>query len=105
MNVSKKDWKLYRERIGEWQEAYMERLINEYTELLNGPKHASEKFWELKKRIDTDRKSPGVIIELNKGNMIYDIAGMIRLGIITVSDLDGFSDELKEDVTFFLNRF
>lgn len=30
MEVSKNDWKLYRSRIAEWQEAYMERLIQEY---------------------------------------------------------------------------
>ena len=30
MEVSKKDWKLFRACIGEWQEAYMERLTKEY---------------------------------------------------------------------------
>ena len=27
MEPTKKDWKLYRERIGDWQEAYMEKLV------------------------------------------------------------------------------
>ena len=27
MEVSKKDWKLYREKVPGWQEAYMEKLI------------------------------------------------------------------------------
>lgn len=27
MEVTKKDWKLYREKIPKWQEAYMEKLI------------------------------------------------------------------------------
>ena len=26
MKVSKRDWKLYREKLPEWQEAYMERF-------------------------------------------------------------------------------
>ncbi len=30
MDPSKKDWKLFRNKIGSWQEAYMERLIQEY---------------------------------------------------------------------------
>ena len=34
MEVSKKDWKLFRACIGEWQEAYMERLTKEYIDLL-----------------------------------------------------------------------
>ena len=46
-----KDWKLYREKLPEWQEAYMEQLIEEYAELLNSDKAASEKFWALDKRI------------------------------------------------------
>ena len=36
MEVSKKDWKLFRACIGEWQEAYMERLTKEYIDLLSG---------------------------------------------------------------------
>ena len=27
MEISKSDWKLFRARIAEWQEAYMERLV------------------------------------------------------------------------------
>ena len=28
-DITKADWKLFRERIGEWQEAHMEKLIKE----------------------------------------------------------------------------
>ena len=31
---SKRDWKLYREKIGEWQERYMERLVKEAVSLI-----------------------------------------------------------------------
>lgn len=34
MEVSKSDWKLFRTSIGDWQEAYMERLVKEYMDLL-----------------------------------------------------------------------
>ena len=34
MEVSKQDWKLFQEKIGKWQEAYMEKLNNEYIKLL-----------------------------------------------------------------------
>ena len=50
-----KDWKLFREKLPEWQEAYMERLIKEYAELLNSDKAATGKFWALDKRIRADR--------------------------------------------------
>ena len=35
MEISKRDWKLYREKIAEWQENYMEHLNKEYIALLS----------------------------------------------------------------------
>ena len=72
--ISKADWKLFRERIGEWQEANMERLNKEYVELLTGDEPASKKFWALKERIDTDRRTPGVQLMLKKSEAAWDIA-------------------------------
>lgn len=73
-------------------------------DLLNGAENASDKFWELEERIKRDRKHPGVLIELRKSNMIFDIVSLINLGVITKDDLDGFSDDLKEKVDFILSR-
>ena len=42
MEVSKKDWKLYREKIGNWQEAYIEKLVAQYVDYLNSDLSASE---------------------------------------------------------------
>ena len=45
MDISKKDWKLFRERLADWQENYMEGLVKEYANFLNDDKKlASEKF-------------------------------------------------------------
>ena len=60
MECTKSDWKLFRELIPEWQEAYMERLNKEYIRLLSSEKDASEKFWALEKRIRQDKRKPGV---------------------------------------------
>ena len=61
MEISKSDWKFYREKIGVWQESYMEKLNNEYIYLLSATdKKASDKFWALEKRIKNDRRHPGV---------------------------------------------
>ena len=104
MEVSKSDWKLFRERIGDWQEAYMERLVKEYVDLLEGEENASDKFWKLEERIKKDKKHPGVMLELSKGNMIFDIVALINSGVITTADLADFSDELKESVNFLFHR-
>ena len=47
MEVSKSDWKLFRERIGDWQKAYMERLVKEYMDLLDGEENASDLIWSI----------------------------------------------------------
>lgn len=104
MECLKSDWKLFRSRIAEWQEAYMDRLNKEYIDLLSGSESASEKFWKLEKRIKEDRKNPGVIITLSKQDMIYDIVALINYGVIEIGDLEGFSEDLKEKVNFILRR-
>ena len=48
MDTSKKDWKLFREKLSGWQENYMEGLVKEYANFLNDDKKpASEKLLEL----------------------------------------------------------
>ena len=37
IEISKADWKLFCERIGDWQERYMEKLSKEYVKLLTSP--------------------------------------------------------------------
>ena len=104
MEVSKSDWKLFRARIGDWQETYMERLVKEYMDLLDGEENASDKFWKLEERIKKDKKHSGVMLELSKGNMIFDIVALINSGVITTADLEGVSDELRKSVDFLLHR-
>lgn len=99
MEISKKDWKLFQERISDWQEKYMAGLIKEYVDFLNDDtKPTSEKFWELEKRIKEDKRHPGVILERRKSEVIWDIVRLIRLNVITYDDLSDFSDELKQEV-------
>ena len=82
MDISKKDWKLFRERLSGWQENYMEGLVKEYANFLNDDtKPASEKFWELKKRIKEDKRHPGVIMEMSKSEVIGDIVRLIRQNV------------------------
>ena len=33
---SEKDWKIFRSKIARWQEAYMDKLNNEYIAILSG---------------------------------------------------------------------
>ena len=44
-----KDWKLFRKKLGRWQEAYMDKLNKEYIELLNGEGTPSEKILDFRR--------------------------------------------------------
>lgn len=104
IEVSKQDWKLFQEKICKWQEAYMEKLNNEYVKLLEGPGKASEKFWQLEKRIKKDKTHCGVLIEMRKQNLPFDLVSLIRDGAIGIEDIDCFSDDLQEVVRFLMER-
>lgn len=105
MEISKRDWKLYREKIGEWQENYISYLNKEYIALLKSDHgNSSDKFWKLTERIKKDRKHPGVIIEVRKSSALFDIAELITCKVITYDDLACFGDELKQAIRMILNR-
>ena len=45
-----KDWKLFKKKLGGWQESYMDRLIEEYKDILNSDALSSDKYWTLRKK-------------------------------------------------------
>lgn len=104
VEVTKADWKLFCSKIGDWQEAYMDKLIREYMELLSAEGVASEKFWELEKRIKNDKRHPGVQMELRKRDLPFDLLQLINLGVITEQELEGFSEDLKDTINFLISR-
>ena len=101
---TKKDWTLFKNKIANWQESYMDRLNKEYIDLLSEDGNPSEKFWRLNKRIKEDRKKTGVQLEMSRSNLIYNIISLINDGAISFEDLQEFSDELKETVRAFIER-
>ena len=99
MEISKRDWKLFREKVPIWQENYMEKLIREYVSFLSdNTKPASSKFWELEKRIKEDKRHPGVLMKMRKSEAIWNIVYLVRLKVITYENLEEFSDTLKMEV-------
>ncbi|WP_312813718.1 multidrug transporter [Sedimentibacter sp.] len=101
---TKRDWTLFKNKIADWQESYMDRLNKEYIELLSEDTNPSEKFWRLDKRIKEDRKKTGVQLEMSRSNLINNIISLINDGAISFENLEEFSDELKETVNVFIDR-
>ena len=103
-HINEADWKLFRSKLPGWQETYMDRLNKEYIELLNGPGTASDKFWELEKRIRRDKKAGGVTMRMSRTYMDFNIMSLIADGVIGLDDLEGFSDDLREKISFIMRE-
>ena len=102
VNITEKDWHLFKEKLPCWQERLMARLNEEYMKILSGDGLASEKFWEIERRINCDKRNNGVITEMKRSNVYFCLVDLLKQKMITVSDLDGFSEELIAAVTYNL---
>lgn len=99
------DWKLFRKLLPDWQERYMEKLIEEYRTLLDTDEPASEKFWNLEKRIKRDKKDTGVLAQdVSRSNMRFLMMNLIDEGAITKADFEGFSGEYKDLMISYCRR-
>lgn len=103
LNYPESDWKLFRSKISDWQEAYMERLCKEYVDILSAKGSSADRFWDIEERIKEDKKKVGVRAEMRRSMMYYNIVSLIGEGAITMADLEGFSDELRQAVETSLN--
>ncbi len=99
MNISEKDWKLFRNDLPNWQERYMEKLVEEYMEILSDDRNASDKYWALEARLKADKRNPGVLItDISRSNFYDHLVSLIRYKVITMDDLNDYSEETKEVV-------
>ena len=105
MQISERGWKIFRTKIPDWQERYMERLAVEYIALLQNEKSASTKLGELEKRIKQDKKSPGVIIDMRRSTAINNIVNLVLDEVISLDDLEEFSDDLKEALKYIIRKW
>lgn len=96
------DWKLFRSKISDWQEAYMKKLNQEYIEILSGDGYESDKFWALEKRIREDKNDCGVHCRMSRSNLLSVMVSLLNEGAITFDDLEGFSDDLKNTLRHFV---
>ena len=98
MDVLEKDWKIYKQRLGDWQDRHIGRLLEEYREIIDSDLKNSDKFWEIQKRINEDRKNVGVVCRFSRSTMEDIITILLLQGTITEDDLVGFSEELITSV-------
>ena len=71
--MNETDWKLFRKKLPDWQENYMCKLNKEYAAILAGSGKASDRFWELEKRINEDKHDVSVSTRMSRSNMFGNI--------------------------------
>ena len=104
-SVKESDWKLFRKKLPEWKEAYMGKLNQEYAAILAGPGLASDRFWELEKRINSDKRRTGVmVVGMSRSKMYQHLVELAYEGAIGPDDLDGFSEELREQMAYVMGK-
>ena len=95
-DVAESDWKMFKKLLPEWQERHMEKLIDQYSEILSGSGEASNRFWALEERINRDTLSSGVLAnDIRRSTMHREIANLLIDNVITLDDLDSFTEDIK----------
>ena len=98
-NINEKDWKLYSERLPLWQERFIKERLDYYSSILERKDTPSFIFYELFRAISKDKHNPGITIDRNsRSYMLINIETLINYKVITIVDLEGFSNELIEEV-------
>ena len=93
------DWKLFRVKIVEWQERYIEKVNKKIAKILTDEKlSAAERFWKAEKVIYREKKSAGVIIEMSRSTFKLNLLRLLKEKAITLEDLSDFSTELQEEI-------
>ncbi len=80
-NCKESDWKLFRVKIVEWQERYMDKLNHKLAKLL----------------LD-EEQSAGVIIEMKRSMLKLNLLSLLKEKAITLEDLKVFSPELQDEI-------
>ena len=105
MDISEKDWRVFRANLPMWQERHMGELVRSYKELLDGSEKASEKFWALEERIRKDKRHSGVVATVSRSNMMHILLELRRDGIISDEEMTKFSEEVQSTIAYFCMEY
>lgn len=94
--VNESDWKLFRKRLPEWQERCMEQLAESYAALLAGPARHPTSSGSWRRGCARTRSCVGVVADVSRSEMYYNLLYLLDDKTITLEDLAGFSPDLRE---------
>ena len=94
------DWKIFRKRVPEWRERYLNVKNQEIIAVLTDKnKTPTEQFWDAKEKMKEEAR---ILVDCLDGHsrskMLYYLILMYRHGLIQDVDLEEFSQELREQI-------
>ena len=102
--VNEQDWKLFREKLVNWQGNYIAKLNQEYIQILSRDGSAADNFWKLEKRMNRDKRRIGVTAGMRRSMMWNNLIDLLQDKVITLDDLDGFSEDLAAKLRFLFTE-
>ena len=94
--MKESDWKLFRSKYPLWVERHMEKVCDEYRQILNSNASASDKYSAIAGRINADGRKTAFTIRNSPANMFHNIDALLSRDVITLDDLREFSAELQD---------
>ncbi len=83
-----------RVRINEWRKII--KILSDEN------KTQSDRFWKASKILASEKKSVGVVCELKRSMLNWNIVSLINQKVITMDDLSDFSSELQEHIALMM---
>ncbi len=106
-NPLESDWKIFRKRVPEWRERYLEEQNQRIAALLvDGKKTPTERFWDTEEEMKSVAR---ILINCLDGHsrskMEMHLLLMYRHQMIGEEDLEDFSGELKDRILRMVEAF
>lgn len=95
--MTESDWKLYGSRLIGWRDRYVERVNRELIiALADVTSGTIDRFWNTHEQINAEARLLRQCFDgSTRETMIHHLLAMLGGGIIDQSDLDGFSDAVR----------
>ena len=98
------DWKRFRDMVLDLRERYLKEKNHELVGILTSPdKTPTEQFWDTLERMNKEKRILQDCLDRHsRSNMFMSMILMLRYGMLKEEDLEGFSEELQDELTSFI---
>ena len=101
------DWKAFRKMVPELRERYLAEKNKEIAAIfMDEGRTPTQRFWDARERIEKERKILEACLDgHSRSKMRWYMYLMYRYGMLSNSDLESFSEDLRNDIKRFGQAF